>query len=211
MPPSTAGPGDQEILAAVRELQERGTPDAFRAIFRRYYPSVHQFFSNQRSVREEADDLAQRTLWRAYQNIRQFQAGTSFAAWIRTIAENIWKNEVRARQAAKRDAIVQSLAPAADSAEERPRGHESPRLKDEHPGPEELALRSERTRVLLNAFSDLPPGMRRCMELRLLRDLEYQEIAEEMGIGLGSVRSQLHEARRRLRPVLEKYFQGAEL
>jgi DNA-directed RNA polymerase specialized sigma24 family protein len=53
--------------------------------------------------------------------------------------------------------------------------------------------------------------MRRCTELRLLADLKYQEIASLTGIGLNSVRSQLFEARQRLKPILDHYFQGADL
>jgi RNA polymerase sigma-70 factor (ECF subfamily) len=78
------------------------------------------------------------------------------------------------------------------------------------PDPEEAALSRERTRVLRQAIESLPAGMRRVTELRLLGDLKYEDIARVQGIGLNSVRSQLFEARRRLKPVLDDYFQGAD-
>jgi len=65
--------------------------------------------------------------------------------------------------------------------------------------------------VLKEAIEGLPPGMRRCAELQLFGELKYQEIADLTGIGLNSVRSQLFEVRQRLKPVLETYFQGADL
>jgi RNA polymerase sigma factor (sigma-70 family) len=65
--------------------------------------------------------------------------------------------------------------------------------------------------VLRDAIESLPPGMRQCTELRLFADLKYQEISRITGIGLNSVRSQLFEARQRLKPVLDHYFQGADL
>ena len=44
-----------------------------------------------------------------------------------------------------------------------------------------------------------------------LADLRYREISDVTGIGLNSVRSQLFEARKRLKPVLDEYFQGGRL
>jgi DNA-directed RNA polymerase specialized sigma24 family protein len=65
--------------------------------------------------------------------------------------------------------------------------------------------------MLQAAIEALPPGMRQCAELRLFSDLRYREISDVTGIGLNSVRSQLFEARKRLKPILDEYFQGAEL
>jgi DNA-directed RNA polymerase specialized sigma24 family protein len=52
--------------------------------------------------------------------------------------------------------------------------------------------------------------MRKVTELRLFQDLQYEEIARIQGVGTNSVRSQLFEARKRLKPVLDDYFQGVE-
>jgi len=207
MPPDPACRGYEEILKAVQALQGGAPPDAFEIVFRCYFRPLQRFFANRPALRDEAEDLAQATLQRAYEKIGQYraEAGASFAAWLRRIAENVWKNAVRERQAAKRvppAALVES--PAKD-------GPEAPPLPDPRPGPEEIALARERTRLLREAIESLPAGMRRCAELRLFGDLKYQEIAAVTGIGLNSVRSQLFEARQRLKPVLDDHFQGADL
>jgi RNA polymerase sigma-70 factor, ECF subfamily len=220
MPPSRTSPGDEEILTTIQALQRGASPDVFEVLFRRYYNSLYKFFANRPSLREEAEDLVQATLLRAYERIGLYrpEKDASFAAWLRTIAENIWKNTVRERRAAKRSAPgeVAGLpagesggeASAASATDRRPAG-DPPR--DERPNPEEAVLAHERTRVLREALDSLPPGMRHCTELRLFADLKYQEIANLTGIGLNSVRSQLFEARKRLKPVLDSYFQGADL
>lgn len=220
MPPKPVSPGDAEIQEAVRALQGGAAPDAFDVIFHRFYRPLHTFFANRPGLREEADDLSQATLLRAYERIGLYrpEAEASFAAWLRTLAENVWKNAVRARRAAKRappGELAESLAerPAAPFAEDGEKASSPPPAPwpapaDDLPDPERAALARERTQVLREAIEKLPPGMRQCTELRVFGDLEYHEIAAVTGIGLNSVRSQLFAARQRLKPVLDDYFQG---
>lgn len=212
MPPDSPSPGDEEILAAVRALQSGGGRDAFEVIFRRFYRSLFNFFANQSTLREEAEDLAQVTLLRAWERIHQYRFEASFAAWVRQIGENVWKNAVRERGAIKRPQVVEAPEPAIDAeGEAAALSALENGVPDEAPNPEEEVLAGERTRMLQAAIEALPPGMRRCTELRLFADLHYREISDVTGIGLNSVRSQLFEARKRLKPVLDEYFQGAEL
>jgi RNA polymerase sigma-70 factor (ECF subfamily) len=208
MPPDSPPPEDEAILAAVRALQNGAGRDIFEVIFRRYYRPFFTFFSNQSSLSEEADDLTQATLLRAFENIDQYRREASFEAWLWQIGVNVWKNAVRDRLAAKRLALAQAQELTADVE-----GEVSPSLLlgDEPLDPEQAALAKERTRVLQEAIERLPPGMRWCTELRVFGDLKDREISDVTGIGLNSVRSQLFEARKRLRPILEEYFQGAEL
>jgi len=212
MPPDPPSLGDEEILAAVRALQNGAGPDAFGVIFRRFYRPLFNFFANRPALREEAEDLAQATLVLAYERIGQYRFEAGFAAWLRQIGENVWRNAIRDRQAVKRPRIVEAPAAAAEGeGETAALAALEERVPDEAPNPEEEALAGERTRMLQAAIEALPPGMRRCAELRLFSDLHYREISDVTGIGLNSVRSQLFEARKRLKPILDEYFQGAEL
>lgn len=208
-------PEDEEILAAVRALQEGTDPDAFEVIFARFYRPLYLFFANRPALREEADDLAQATLIRIYQNIHhyRFQASfEAFQAWLWQIAENVWKNAVRDRQAVKRGPLTLDGTETLESGEaERPISSPLAAVFAETPAtPEEMVLTTERVKILRNAIEGLPPGMRQCTELRLFADLDYLEISGVMGIGLSSVKSQLFEARKRLKPVLSEYFQTVD-
>lgn len=197
---------DEAILAAVRALQAGGRSDAFEPIFRRFLPQLLRFFSGRGYSTAEADDLAQTTLDRVFRNIDKYRFEAPFASWLLRIAENVWKNDFRDRQAAKRGAPAESL----DSAG---KGKEEPgplQVADAGPNPEEAALVAERVRVVRSAVEELPPGMRRCTELRLYSELQDREISAVTGIGLAAVRSQLYEARKRLKPLLEQYFQGVD-
>jgi RNA polymerase sigma factor (sigma-70 family) len=202
------GPEDEKILAAVRALQAGGGPDAFAPIALHFLKPLIVFFANQPALRNEAKDLAQITLIRALENIHQYRFEARFSTWIRRIAGNVWNNAVRDQQTAKRGAPVESLdMMGGESEDERP----VLQIADGSGTPEEEALAREKADVLRAALERLPSGMRRCMELRLFADLKYREIADQMGIGINSVKSQLFEAKQHLKPVLDEYFQGVEL
>jgi len=211
-----AFPEDEEILQAVQALQGGGSPEVFEVIFRRFYGPLRTFFANRPALQDEAEDLAQAALFRAFERIHLYrqEEDAGFAAWLRTLAENVWKNAVRERLAVKRvlpgEAAEVVEEPGRDDAF-APLAAHGAAPRDSRPNPEEALLAHERTRVLRDAIESLPPGMRQCTELRLFADLKYQEISRITGIGLNSVRSQLFEARQRLKPVLDHYFQGADL
>lgn len=196
---------DEEILQAVQALQAGAGPDAFEPIFTRYYRPLYLFFANRPALREEADDLAQTTLFRAFENIHQCRSEEGFEAWLWQIGQNVWRNAVRDRQALKRGPETETLDEPGEHGEILPAGVV---FGDVPANPEEVALLGERIRILRAAIEGLPPGMRQCAELRLFADLKYREIAELTGSGLNTVRSQLFEARKRLKPVLDEYFQG---
>lgn len=206
--PTAADREDEEILAAVRALQAGAGRDAFAPIARKFWKPLHTFFYNRPDLRDQAEDLTQATLLNAYQKIGTYRFEAAFFTWLRQIAENIWKNAVRDLRTAKRGAPVQSLDSVVDEDREEPA---SLKIPDEAPTPEQMALAEERVRLLRQAIEALPPGMRQCIELRVFADLKYREIADATGIGLDSVRSQLFEARKRLKPVLDEHFHGAEL
>lgn len=211
MPQDRPTPKDPEILAAIRALQDGAGPEAFEPIYRRFFPSLLHFFRNQTALRNDAEDLAQTALLRAYQNIHQYRFEASFGAWLQQIGENVWKNALRTQAAIKRPRIVDAPELAASPDGEAHTATEpGEAFPDAQPNPEELVLAEERTRKLRAAIEALPPGMRQCTKLRLFGDLRYREISDATGIGLNSVRSQLFEARKRLKPVLDEYFQGAE-
>ncbi len=208
-------PEDEEILAAVRALQDGTDPDGFEVIFARYYRPLYLFFANRPALREEADDLAQTTLLRVYQNLHLYRFESSieaFQAWLWQIGGNVWKNALRDRQAVKRGPLTLQSTEGLEGRDDQAT-LSAPRIAtgvDLPATPEEMVLRAERVKILREAIERLPTGMRQCTELRLFADLDYREISDLMGIGLNSVRSQLFEARKRLKPVLAEYDQSAD-
>ncbi len=71
-------------------------------------------------------------------------------------------------------------------------------------------LDEERSRLLHAAIQNLPPQMRRCLQLRLGLGLKYRDIADVMQISVDTVKAHLFQAKQKLRDELGNYFSGIE-
>lgn len=146
--------------------------------------------------RADAEDLVQDTLFRAYRALGTFEKGTRFKAWIFRILRNAHINRGK-REAAAPAAVdpteMEEPAPVevvADLADLR----ELSGMADRH--------FDERVKAALEA---LPDTYRVPMVLFSLGDLSYQEIADTLGIPIGTVMSRLHRARTQLKSELSGY------
>jgi RNA polymerase sigma-70 factor (ECF subfamily) len=170
--------------------------EQFQQIFRRHYRSVSCFFAYRGFDTEECRDLTQETFFRVYRGMEGFRGEAGIKTWLYTIAANIYRNEIRDRQAEKRSADEVSL----DEALEQAPGDSQDPLSG--------VLTDERARLLREAVDGLPPRMRHCVLLRLDRGLKYREIALLLQVTEDTVKAQLFQARQRLYRILGAYFQG---
>jgi RNA polymerase sigma-70 factor (ECF subfamily) len=172
---------------------EGPSEEELKALFDRHYPAVFHFFQNRGVPREDARDLTQETFLRVYRGIGRFRRDASFQTWLFQIATNLWCNDVRRRTAGKREGSEVSLDVLAGKGRE---------VAEEPAHPLDGMLAEERRSTLREALAELPPQMRRCVLLRLDRDLKYREIASLMQISVDTVKSQLAQARSRLQARL---------
>jgi RNA polymerase sigma-70 factor (ECF subfamily) len=148
--------------------------------------------------REDAEDLAQETLAKAYAAFHQFKPGTNFKAWIYRVLVNTYINHYRRRKRAPQVKSWEELAVDgdADYAREDPSKFSSPeaavlaRMPDDQVQP---------------ALESLPDEFRVAVILSDVDDFSYKEIAKILGIPLGTVRSRIFRGRRLLRKRLADY------
>jgi RNA polymerase sigma-70 factor (ECF subfamily) len=187
---------------------ERPTPDHpedFQRLYVQFYPSVMAYFRRQGFPLEEARDLTQDTFVRAFAGIAGFRREAAFKTWLLKIATNVWRNELRARGAQKREA---PRVPLEDAPEYALAEGSMSGADDGKDGPFDALWERQRRELVQGALKDLPPQMRRCMQLHVGSDLKYREIAAVMKISIGAVKSQLHEARERLKTRLGRHLTG---
>ena len=134
---------------------------------------------------DAASDCAQETFIRAYKALHQYDPALPFGPWIFRIATNASLNHVQRWHA--HQTPVEELP---DSAE------------PEESGPEASALRREALSEVIAAMSELPPAYRAALTLRHMQQLSYQEVADTLGIPLGTVKTHLHRARAALKSQL---------
>lgn len=196
----TLDPSDP--LTALRSGENR--EEVFQQIYERYRRPVHACFARRGCSGEECRDLAQETFLRVFRGIDSFRAESRFETWVYEIAQNVWRNEIRDRLAKKRAFKTVALEEDVDAAAAG-REELQERYRNEH---EPLAglISAERVALLRAALTELPPQMRRCVELRLDQDLKFREIAVLMKVSIDTIKSQLAQAKTRLRGRLSSYF-----
>jgi RNA polymerase sigma-70 factor, ECF subfamily len=193
------GPEDPSIQL-VRSIQQGIDRDeSSRQLVELHRPRVHNFFRKKGFDPEEIRDLTQDVFQRVFQSIDTFRGESTFEWWLKTVAESVWKNELRRRGAEKRDGIEQSLdeSPVPDN-------DSRPKLELAAPGNDVLedVIHREQLAKIRAALQDLPPQMRQCCLLRYEQNLKYQEIATVMNISVETVKAHLFQAKKRLTHLL---------
>ncbi len=186
-PPDTA-PGDASPGPLRADEFEQLTADIARPL----HATALRLTRN----RADADDLVQETLFRAFRSLATFRRGTKFRAWMFRILHNVFINRIRHEQLAPAATDPADIDPA-DAAHPVPDIRalgELPALADRH--------FDERVKAAVDA---LPENFRAPLVLFSVGDLSYQEIADTLGIPIGTVMSRLHRARKQLRNELLGY------
>ena len=167
---------DEELM---QDLQ-RGELRAFDALYERHSRSLFNFI--RRLLRDEslAEDVFQETCMRVLNNAGRFDPRSRFRTWLYTVAHNLCMDELRRRR--RRMSI--------------PAG-ELPRPTPE-PDPHERLVEGESTRRLLGG---LKPELRSVVVLRVLHGYSQEETARIVGAPVGTVKSRLHHALKRLRQM----------
>ena len=158
----------------------RGDQLAFEALFRRFEVEVYRWVL--RIVRDagSAEDVLVEAFWRAYRGRARFDPSRSFGAWMRRIATNAARDHLRAARRRPEGGGTSDDIPAPPSAD-RDLG-------------ESVAL----------AFGNLPPKLKVVATLALIEERPYAEIADALGLPVGTVKSRMFRAIRALRRELAR-------
>lgn len=174
-----------ELIDRVASRQDR---DAFKLLFEHFAPRIKGFLLRTGSSADEAEEIAQAALVAVWRKAGQFDPATSgAAAWIFTIARNLRIDAARrTARAAKlqQDAEAESWLEPGESAETTM-------------SREENAIRVSAALLLLSEEQS------RVIRLSFIEDRPHAEIASQLGIPLGTVKSRIRLAMKRLRDLLE--------
>ena len=154
--------------------------------------------------RSDAEDLVQDTFVKALRFADRFKRGTNLKAWLYTILHNTWRNR---RRDAARDTVEVDSTRVEEAALKG--GLMSGDAAFETP--ERLLLRSTLDAELQAALEELPEAFRVAVWLRDVDEFSYAEIAEMLGIPLGTVMSRISRGRRLLFERLSATMPGARV
>jgi len=184
---------DQELVRLCLKGQER----AAHELVSRYQRPVFSFIFRMVRDRELAEDLAQETFIRAFDNLRKYDPEYKFSSWLFKVGHNLTVDHIRRREL---DTVSIHGAPDAVTADQQEATAVS--LESDFERPDELLEARELGAAIEEAISSLRPDYRTAILLRHVEGRSYDEIADIMGIPLGTVKTYIHRARSELQELL---------
>jgi RNA polymerase sigma-70 factor (ECF subfamily) len=168
-----------------------GKSDAFMHLVQRHQERVRNLIYSILGYTQIVDDLTQDVFIKVYQSLPKFRHQSSFATWLYRVTVNRCRDEMR-RSKVRRMFRLDTL-------------HER-----EHPVETESTERTERILIdeaLKSALQQLSESHRTVILLKEVEGLTYEEIAQVLQCGAGTVKSRLARARIRLKQLLQPYVE----
>jgi RNA polymerase sigma-70 factor, ECF subfamily len=181
-----ASGSDTELLRAARAGSEAAFAELHRLYARRLYRKIYSIMKNH----EEAEDVLQDTLMRAFAAIDSFEGRSKLLSWLTRIAINNSLMALRKRHI-RREAGLEVLSLSDDEVLPL-------QVQDSSPDPEQTCIHRERRLYVARAVADLKPAFRTVLEIQLSRECSMKELARALDVSVPTVKSRLCRARRDL-------------
>lgn len=176
------------------QLAQKGNLSAFNRLVMTYQSLAYNVAYRVMGDGDYAADATQEAFIKAFKAIKQYKGG-SFKSWLLRIVTNTCYDHLRYHQRRPTEAL--------ETDEAEPDVDYAPHLVDQAERPEETALRHELCDMIQEAISQLTEDQRTIVILNDVQGFSYQEISEITGLALGTVKSRLSRARRKLRDALK--------
>ena len=146
----------------------------------------------------DAEEITQDTFVRAHRGFSRFRGDSSVATWLHRIAVNLARNRYWYFFRRRRHATLSLDATLGEDGDST----FSDLLSAADPDPAQESSRNEFTSAVESCMAKLEPSHRRILSMRSILDKSYEEIAAELRINVGTVKSRIARARERLRSKL---------
>lgn len=179
-------PSARSMAEFLQRVAERGDVEAFRKLFQMYAPRVKSYMMRQGADANTAEELAQETLLTVWRKAGLYSGEKgSPTTWIYTIARNLRIDRLR------REMTWVQL----------PDGHNEEASPDQ--APDEAVSEAERKIRVQSALAQLPADQHEVVALSYIEGLSHSEIAERLGLPLGTVKSRMRLAYLKIREAVE--------
>ncbi len=201
MQPSTPGtaPGDdwsdEDLLLAYRS---RGDRRAFEQLVHRYERELYNYLRRYLGNAEMAEDTFQATFLQVHLKCERFEPGRRVRPWLYTVATNQAIDAQRRNRRHQMTSLDRPCRPGADDET----GPLVDLLEGEAVEPHAAVEQSERGEEVRTAVDRLPETLRQVLLLVYYQGLKYREAAHVLEIPVGTVKSRLHAAIRKLEHIL---------
>lgn len=185
------------------DRMRRGDVKAFEEVVNLYWDRIYARVLQLLKNPQDAEEVTQDAFMRAHRGLESFRGDASFSTWLFQIATNLAHNRYWYWWRRKRDVSVsldQTLTDDSDATlvDVLP-------SEDESPGDETLT--NELARRVEDCLPQLSRKHQEILALRIKKNMSYEEIAQKLGISVGTVKSRIARARESLRDKLGSDFQ----
>lgn len=185
----------------VTQCQQGFQPDrhAFGELLRRHQSHVDRLLHHLAPDWQDRLDLSQEVWIRVYRYVHRLQEPAKFRSWLSRITTNLFYDELRRRRRHQKPLSLDAPLNTSDGTLDWDlEGHE--------PGPADTLATQEFYEHLQEGIRDLPEVFRSTIVLREIEGLAYEEIAQMQNISVGTVKSRIARARRRLQEHLAPFL-----
>jgi len=190
MPADTPGPSP-DVLDSLIDRCLKGDDGAWEDIVGRYWRKVFNLAYKFVGRHDEAEDLTQDIFLKIFKSLATFDRRANFQTWLISVSRNLcidhYRSVRREREAIDRGGGTSGQTPVSDA-----------------PGPLEAIEQQDRVALLREAMRALPKSLRTAVMLRDIRELSYQEIADELDLPEGTVKSRINRGRNELTRQIRK-------
>lgn len=185
----------REQEAAVIRKVLNGDTNAYETLVRAYEKNVYNLALRMIGNSEDAYDMSQEAFIKAYNSLTAFRGDSKFSVWLYRIVSNVCLDYLRSR----------SRKPTSSLSTENDDGEEIELdIADEEQTPEKLLERGLTRDAVRRGLMSLPDDHRQILLLREIDGLSYDEISEALGLEVGTVKSRIFRARKKLCAFLIK-------
>jgi RNA polymerase sigma-70 factor (ECF subfamily) len=189
---------DEDLMLEYRSVGDRR---AFDELVHRYERELYNYLRRYLGDAEMAEDAFQGTFLQVHLKCDRFEPGRRVRPWLYTVATN---QAIDAQRRDRRHRMVSLDRPCVGKGEDDGAGSLVDLLDGEHASPADLLESAEQAREVRRAVDQLPESLREVLLLVYYQGLKYREAADVLSIPVGTVKSRLHAAIRRLNQALTR-------
>ena len=167
------------------ELAKAGSEKAFTFLYNTHNRAIYRVIYNVVKNKDVADDLLSETFLKAFKNIDKFTKDISFEMWLKTIANHHSIDFVRSGQKNQRDVYIDD-----DMLSEF--------IYTDYTNPEKDLIKKEEYERFEDGFKSLGKRSKEVLNYRLKDGLSYQEIADKMGLSIGTIKHYIFKYKSKL-------------
>jgi RNA polymerase sigma-70 factor (ECF subfamily) len=183
--PAQAATGPQPVVAVPAQAADAWVPPSWEDVVREHGNRVYRLAYRLTGNAHDAEDLTQDVFVRVFRSLADYTPGT-FEGWLHRITTNLFLDRMRRQQKIRFDALPE----------------DTERLPGREASPEAVYAEAHLDADIEAALAALPPDFRAAVVLCDIEQLSYEEIAQTLGVKLGTVRSRISRGRAMLRAAL---------